>query len=79
MFNINNGDNLILFGDIKKGIAIAKYDDYVSFMDNIFEEKNKYNRKYLKSSFGFTADKETSNLLLGNRGIDWSIRCYLEI
>ena len=41
MFNINNGDNLILFGDIKKGIAIAKYEDYVSFMDHIFEEKNK--------------------------------------
>lgn len=41
VFNIKNGDNLILFGDIKKGIAIAKYDDYISFMDHIFEEKNK--------------------------------------
>ena len=41
LFKINNGDNLILFGDIKKGIAIAKYDDYVAFMDHIFDEKNK--------------------------------------
>ena len=41
IFNINNGDNLILFGDITRGIAIAKYDDYVAFMDQIFEEKNK--------------------------------------
>ena len=41
IFKIKNGDNLILFGDIKKGIAIAKYDDYVDFMNHIFEEKNK--------------------------------------
>ena len=45
IFNIKSGDNLILFGDIKKGIAIAKYDDYVSFMDHIFEEKNKNLKK----------------------------------
>lgn len=41
LFNINNGDNLILFGDLSKGIAIAKYDDYVAFMDQIFQDKDK--------------------------------------
>ena len=40
IFNIKNGDNLILFGDVKKGIAIAKYDDYLDFMDQIFESKD---------------------------------------
>ena len=44
IFNIKNGDNLILFGDVKKGIAIAKYDDYAAFMDQIFENKNKKNK-----------------------------------
>ena len=36
-FNINTGDSLILFGDIKKGIAIAKYEDYVAFAESIFD------------------------------------------
>ena len=41
LFNINTGDSLILFGDIKKGIAIAKFDDYSKFVDEIFDAKNK--------------------------------------
>ncbi len=41
LFNINAGDNLILFGDLKRGIAIAKYDDYANFVDQIFEARDK--------------------------------------
>lgn len=41
IFNINNGDSLILFGDINKGIAIGKYDDYVKFAENIFKLNEK--------------------------------------
>lgn len=41
IFNIKTGDSLILFGDIKKGIAIAKFDDYTKFVDQIFEAKEK--------------------------------------
>ena len=45
MFNIKNGDSLILFGDIKKGIAIAKFEDYSKFVDEIFDAKTKINKK----------------------------------
>ena len=41
IFNINSGDSMILFGDIKKGIAISKYDKYLAFMEEIFETKDK--------------------------------------
>ncbi len=41
VFNIKNGDNLILFGDIKKGIAIGKYDDYIKYAEHVFEAKNR--------------------------------------
>lgn len=41
VFGIKNGDNLILFGDIKKGIAIAKYENYVDFMEEIFKNNDK--------------------------------------
>ena len=41
LFNINAGDNLILFGDIKRGIAIAKYDYYADFVEEIFNSTNK--------------------------------------
>ena len=37
VFNINTGDSLILFGDVKRGIAIAKYDDYMNFAEQIFD------------------------------------------
>jgi AbrB family looped-hinge helix DNA binding protein len=43
IFNINSGDNLILFGDINKGIAIAKYEDYSQFVQQIFDTTNMNN------------------------------------
>ncbi len=47
IFNINEGDTLILFGDKEKGIAIAKYDEYLKFAEAIFNAKNGEN-KWLK-------------------------------
>ena len=41
IFNIKSGDNLILFGDVKRGIAIAKFDDYTKFVDEVFDAKEK--------------------------------------
>lgn len=41
IFNYKPGDNLILFGDIKRGIAIAKHDDYLNFVQQIIDSKNK--------------------------------------
>ena len=38
VFNIKAGDSLILFGDIKRGIAIAKYDDFSKFADTIYSD-----------------------------------------
>lgn len=40
IFNIKAGDTLILFGDIQKGIALSKYDDYLKFAEAIFNVKN---------------------------------------
>ena len=45
IFNIKNGDSLILFGDIKKGIAISKYENYINFMDQVFDAKEKEEKK----------------------------------
>lgn len=45
IFRIKTGDSLILFGDIKRGIAIAKFDDYTKFVDEVFESKNKTSKK----------------------------------
>lgn len=36
-FNIKEGDTLLLLGDKSKGIAIAKYDDYLKFAEAIFK------------------------------------------
>ena len=36
-FDIKEGDTLIMFGDKEKGIAIAKYDDYLKFAEAIFK------------------------------------------
>ncbi len=36
-FNIKEGDMLLLLGDKSKGIAIAKYDDYLKFAEAIFK------------------------------------------
>ncbi|MCI6542575.1 MAG: AbrB/MazE/SpoVT family DNA-binding domain-containing protein [Firmicutes bacterium] len=44
IFNINEGDTLILFGDKEKGIAIAKYDEYLKFAEAIFNAKNGENK-----------------------------------
>lgn len=41
VFKINNGDTLILFGDIKKGIAITKYDEYLKYAESIFNENDR--------------------------------------
>ena len=38
-FNIKEGDTLLLLGDKQKGIAIAKYDDYLKFAEAIFNAK----------------------------------------
>ena len=40
VFKIKNGDTLILFGDIKRGIAITKYDEYIKYAESIFNDKN---------------------------------------
>lgn len=37
VFDIKNGDNLLLFGDIEKGIAIAKNEDCLKFAKVIFD------------------------------------------
>ena len=47
VFNIKEGDTLILLGDISQGIAIAKYDDYLKFAEAIFNA-NKGGEKWLK-------------------------------
>lgn len=39
VFGIKEGDTLILFGDKEKGIAIAKYDDYIKFAETILNAK----------------------------------------
>lgn len=39
VFGISEGDTLILLGDRQRGIAIAKYDDYVKFAEAIFAAK----------------------------------------
>ena len=36
VFNINTGDSLIMFGDINRGIALGKYEDYAQFVETIF-------------------------------------------
>ena len=41
VFDIKTGDNLILFGDINRGIAIGKYDEYVKFAEQVIESKNR--------------------------------------
>ena len=40
VFGFHDGDTLILLGDKSKGIAIAKYDDYLKFAEAIFQAKN---------------------------------------
>ena len=40
VFGLNEGDTLILLGDVERGIAIAKYDDYLKFAAAIFKAKD---------------------------------------
>ena len=47
IFDIKPGDSLILFGDIKKGIAISKYDNYIAFMEEIFETKESSDQQFV--------------------------------
>lgn len=37
VFGFKDGDTLILLGDKSKGIAIARYDDYLKFAEEIFK------------------------------------------
>ena len=39
VFGFKEGVTLILLGDLSKGIAIAKYDDYLKFAEEIFKLK----------------------------------------
>lgn len=39
VFGFKEGDTLILLGDTERGIAIAKYDDYLKFAEAIFQAK----------------------------------------
>ena len=35
MFNINEGDTLMVMGDINRGIALVKSDEFYTLMDNM--------------------------------------------
>ena len=37
IFNINTGDTLLIFGDIERGMAIAKCEQYLGFAQSVFE------------------------------------------
>ena len=37
VFGIKDGDTLLLLGDKSKGLAIAKYGDYIKFVEEIFK------------------------------------------
>ena len=43
VFGIKEGDTLILLGDKARGIAIAKYDDYLKFANAIFDARSEGN------------------------------------
>ena len=36
LFNINNGDTLVLFGDLQRGIAIGNKEEYLKLAESIF-------------------------------------------
>ena len=40
VFGFKEGDTLILLGDTERGIAIAKYDDYLDFAQAIFNARD---------------------------------------
>lgn len=43
VFDIKTGDTLIMLGDKDRGIALAKYDDYLNFANAIFSAKSEDN------------------------------------
>ena len=43
VFNINTGDTLIMFGDVERGIAISKYDDFLNLANTVFKAKDEEN------------------------------------
>ena len=45
VFNINPNDTLLLLGDINRGIAIAKYEDYNNFAKTILNANGDKNDK----------------------------------
>ena len=45
VFNIQTGDTLILLGDTSRGLAIAKYEDYLQFANAIFEAKKENDKE----------------------------------
>ena len=59
VFDINEGDTLILFGDKQKGIAIAKYDEYLKFAEAIFNANKGENWWYKQKIW----PKDLENLL----------------
>ena len=40
VFNINTGDTLILLGEINRGLAIGKLDDYIDILNNALNDYN---------------------------------------
>lgn len=41
VFEIDAGDTLLLLGDVKRGIAIVKNDQYLNFAQAIFDAQEK--------------------------------------
>ena len=40
VFDIKSGDSLVLFGDIKKGLAVVKADVIAGVTDNVLGDSN---------------------------------------
>ena len=40
VFKINVGDNLLLLGDIERGIAVVKAESYINFAEKVLEANN---------------------------------------
>ena len=40
MFNIKEGDTLRVMGDINRGIALVKADEFYKMMGGVFNERN---------------------------------------
>ncbi len=39
-FDIKTGDTLIMLGDLSRGLALVKYEEYLQFATAIFNAKN---------------------------------------